>query len=173
MGTILFGKTQLAGDTPFEANRDPQFNGNLGPSGITSLDTQSAIEEVKSIVTGIARFASVFVANGTVGNNNWLGFNELVTSLTTPMVIPVKCILKEMAMSFNGTAVSGVLLIYKNGTNNPIDVVNSTVFTNVNTVKLITNLNIVLNPGDLIRAQWRDTGNNPADASLQFFFQTT
>lgn len=173
MGTLLFGRTQSAEDTPFEPNRNPQFNGNLGPSGITSLETQSAIEEVKNIVTGLARFAMVFVANGTVGNLNWLGFNELVTSQTTPMIIPVACVLKELAMSFNGAAVDGVLLIYKNGLVNPTNVIYSNTFTNVNTYKLMSGLNIPLAAGDRIAAQWQDTGDNPSDAALQFFFQTT
>jgi hypothetical protein len=171
--TLLFGRTQLAQSTPFEPNRNPQYGGNAGPSGIASLEVQSAIEEVKAIVASIARFAMVFVANGTVGNNNWLGFNELVTSQTTPMIIPVNCVLKEMAFSFSGAAVDGVLLIYKNGLVNPTNVIYSNTFTNVNTYKLMSNINIPLAQGDRIAAQWQDTGDNPSDAALQFFFQTT
>lgn len=173
MGVLLFGRTQLAQGTPFEPNRNPQFGGNAGPSGIVSEDVQSAIEEVKAVVTSIARFAMVFVANGTVGNNNWLGFNELVTSQTTPLIVPVACQLKELAMSFNGAAVDGVLLIYKNGLVNPTNVIYTNTFTNVNGFKLMTGLNIPLAAGDRISAQWQDTGDNPSDAALQFFFQTT
>lgn len=171
--TLLFGRTQLAQGTPFEPNRNPQYGGNAGPSGITSEDTQSAIEEVKALVVSKARFAMVFVANGTVGNNQWLGFNELVTSQTTPLIVPVACQLKELAMSFNGAAVDGVLRIFKNGLVNPTNVIYTNTFTDVNTSKLMTGLDINLAAGDLIRAQWQDTGNNPSDASLQFFFQTT
>jgi hypothetical protein len=170
---LLFGRTQLAQSTPFEPNRNPQYGGNAGPSGIASLEVQSAIEEVKAYVASIARFAMVFVANGAIGNNTWLGFNELVASNTTPMIIPVNCVLKEMAFSFSGVAVDGVLLIYKNGLLNPTNVIYINTFTNVNTYKLIPNINIALAAGDRIAAQWQDTGDNPSDGALQFFFQTT
>ena len=56
MGQILFGRTQLAVQTPFEPNRNPQWGGSAGPSGIVSIDVQSAIEEVKAQAFANDRF---------------------------------------------------------------------------------------------------------------------
>ncbi len=142
-------------------------------NGFTATDVQAAIVEARDNAVSKARFAMVFVHNGSVGNNTWLGFSELVPSNTTPLVVPVACKLTELAMSFAGANVDGVLLIYKNGTANPANVIYSNTFTNQNTSKLMTGLNITLNAGDLLRAQWQDTGDNPNDAALQWFFQTT
>ena len=38
----------VALSVPFEPNRDPQWNGNAGPSGIQSINVQDAIEEAKA-----------------------------------------------------------------------------------------------------------------------------
>lgn len=142
-------------------------------NGFTATNVQDAIIEAKDTAVGKARFAMVFAHNGTVGNNTWLGFNELVPSNTTPLIVPVDCKLSELAMSFAGANVDGVLLIYKNGTSNPANVIYSNTFTNQNTSKLMTGLNLSLVAGDQLRAQWQDTGDNPNDAALQWFFQAT
>lgn len=142
-------------------------------NGFTATDVQAAIEEAKNTAVGKARFAMTFIHNGSVGNNTWLGFSELVPSNTTPLVVPVACKLSELAMSFAGANVDGVLLIYKNGTANPANVIYSNTFTNQTTSKLMTGLNLTLAAGDLLRAQWQDTGDNPNDAALQWFFQAT
>jgi len=46
----------VAQSVPFEPNRNPQWGGNPGPSGITSIDVQSAIEEAKADALANARF---------------------------------------------------------------------------------------------------------------------
>lgn len=142
-------------------------------NGFTSTNVQSAIEEARSTAVSKARFALTFTHNGTVGNNTWLGFSELVPSNTTPIIVPINCILSELAMSFAGANVDGVLLIYKNGTTNPTNVIYSNTFTNQNLYKLMTGLNLSLVAGDQLRAQWQDTGDNPNDAALQWFFKAT
>lgn len=142
-------------------------------NGFIATNVQAAIEEARDSAVGKARFAMAFVHNSTVGNNTWLGFSELVPSNTTPLIVPVACKLTELAFSFAGANVDGVLLIYKNGTSNPANVVYSNTFTNHNTYKLMTGLNITLAAGDQLRAQWQDTGDNPNDAALQWFFQAT
>lgn len=142
-------------------------------NGFTATNEQDAIEEARDTAVGKARFAMLFVHNGTVGAGTWLGFSELVPSNTTPLVVPVAAKLKELAMSFKGANVDGVLKIFKNGTTDPTHVVASITFTNENTYKLVTGLDIDLVAGDLLRAKWTDTGDNPSDACLQWFFQTT
>lgn len=145
---------------------------NNSSNGFSANQVQPAIEEARNTAVGKARYAMVFVHNSTVGNNNWLGFSELVPSNTTPLVVPVGSKLSELAFSFAGSNVSGYMKIYKNGTDAG-NVVYTMTLTNDNVYKLATNVNVTLVSGDLLRAQWIDTGNNPNDACLQFFFQTT
>jgi len=61
--------SQVALSTPFEPNRNPQYGGNAGPSNITSIEVQSAIEEVKAI----ALSATVFLALSHYGGNANVG----------------------------------------------------------------------------------------------------
>jgi hypothetical protein len=46
----------VAEAVPFEPNRNPQWGGNVGPSGIQSTDVQSAIEEAKADALANDRF---------------------------------------------------------------------------------------------------------------------
>lgn len=142
-------------------------------NGFVATNVQAAIEEARDSAVGKARFGMAFVHNGSVGNNTWLGFSELVPSNTTPLIVPVNCKLTELAFSFAGANVDGVLLIYKNGIVNPLNVIYSNTFTNQNSFKLMSGLNLTLNAGDQLRAQWQDTGDNPNDVALQWFFQAT
>ncbi|MEO5348884.1 MAG: hypothetical protein H7836_04485 [Magnetococcus sp. YQC-3] len=142
-------------------------------NGFTATNEQAAIEEARNTAVGKARFAMAFVANGVLGNNTWLGFSELVPSNTTPLIIPVACTLKELAFSFAGANVDGQMKIFKNGLVNPTNVVYTMTLTNANTYKLDTGVNVNLVAGDRLSAQWIDTGDNPNDGCLQWFFQTS
>lgn len=145
---------------------------NNSANGFSSNQVQPAIEEARNTAVGKARYSMVFVHNSTVGGNNWLGFSELVPSNTTPMVIPVNSKMTELAFSFAGSNIDGQMKIFKNGTAVG-NVVHTMTLTNANTYQLDSGLSVSLNAGDLLRAQWTDTGDNPNDACLQFFFQTT
>ena len=61
--------TPVAISVPFEPNRNPQWGGNVGPSGIESVDVQSAIEEAKADALANDRFVllSHYGGNANVG----------------------------------------------------------------------------------------------------------
>lgn len=145
---------------------------NNSTNGFTANLTQPAIEEARNTAVGKARYAMVFVHNSTVGANNWLGFSELVPSNTTPLIVPVASTLKELAFSFAGANVDGQMKIYKNGTGSG-DIVYTMTLSNANLYQLDSSVNVALVAGDQLRARWSDTGDNPNDACLQWFFQTT
>lgn len=139
-------------------------------NGFTATNVQTGIEEAKNTATGLPRFTIVTSFNGTVSNNQWLGYNELIPGNVTPIVVPVKCKLTEISVSFNGSSVDGRLDVYKNGTNPGDIVVNTFTFTNVNTSQTVTGLNVSLNPGDNIRGRWIDSGENPSDMAVVYYF---
>lgn len=141
-------------------------------NGFTSTDTQAAIEEIG---TGLAttRFTIVTTFNGSIGNNQWLGYNELLPGNNVPIRLPVNCILKELSFSYSGTSVDGEFRLFKNGLVDPTNVVYTETFTNQDNGKIVSSLNISLSSGDYIVGKWIDTGTNPSDLALVYYFETT
>lgn len=141
-------------------------------NSFVATTVQAAIEEARDSAIAKARWGTVFTINGTVVNNTWLGFDALVPSDTTPIIVPRASNLVELGFSFAGANVDGEIKIYKNGTGAG-QLVYTMTLTNANVSKLDTGVNVSFAAGDLVRAHWTDTGDNPSDASLQFYFQTT
>jgi hypothetical protein len=84
---IIFGRTQLAVQTPFEPNRNPQWGGNAGPSGLVSIEAQSAIEEAKYTAPGTAsRFLLNLTYQGGAANH-WLQLDNAIGTDENPFII--------------------------------------------------------------------------------------
>lgn len=138
-------------------------------NGFIATDVQAAIEESKTSAPGKARASVTCTFNGAIGNNNWLGYNELLPGNTVPIRVPWNSTLKEITVSYtSGVAVDGQLVIYKNGTAAG-NIVHTETFTNQSDGKNIT-LSLSLTSGDTIRGRWRDTGDNPSDMAIVYFF---
>lgn len=142
-------------------------------NGFLSNNTQDAIEESKNTAVGKARFAITTVFNGTIGNNAWLGYSELLPGNTTPIRIPTSCILKEITLSWNGASVDGRFSIYKNGTAGGNIVYQSPNIVNQSGGIVFTDINISFVNGDFFVGRWTDNGDNPSDMAVVYFFQTT
>jgi len=142
-------------------------------NGFTSTNAQSAIEESKNTAVGKARFTIVTTFNSTVGNNNWLGYNELLPGNITPIRIPVSCVLKEITFSWSGAAVDGRYDLYKNGTaGGNIAYQTPNIVNQANGIN-ITGLNLSFVAGNFFIGRWIDNGDNPSDMAVVYFFQTT
>lgn len=139
-------------------------------NGFTASNVQTAIEEAKTSAPGKARASITCTFNGVIGANQWLGYNELLPGNTVPIRIPWDCTLKEVTVSYaSGTAVDGQIRIYKNGTAAG-NIVYTETFTNQNDGKNFSpNLSFV--SGDTLRGRWVDTGDNPNDMAIVYFFQ--
>ncbi len=85
--TILFGRTQQAIDTPFEPNRNPQWNGNVGPSGLTSIESQSAIEEAYFRAIANDRFLVLASYGGNANTGRYLEFFPTSASDISPIFL--------------------------------------------------------------------------------------
>lgn len=156
---------------------------NNTTNGFLSTTTQQAIEEIKTtIIPSLSRFSIITFFNGTIGNNQWLGYSELLPGNTTPIVIPINCTLKEITFSWNSTIslVGGLITItgnvdgrfdlYKNGTSSG-DIVFSRTFTNSGAGGVSTDINVNFNSGDIIIGRWVDQGDNPSDAAICYYLQ--
>lgn len=162
----------VAQSVPFEPDRDPQYGGNPGPSGITSEDVQSAIEEAKATAVAKVRFTIVTVHNGTITNNQWLGYSELLPGDLVGIRLPLACKLREISASFNNASVDGTIVLYQNGTlaGNIID--NTTfVLSNVTSGIIFTGIDYTFAANDVLRARWTDSGQNPSDLAIVYYFE--
>lgn len=137
-------------------------------NGFTSTNVQAAIEESKTSAPGKARASVTCTFNGSISNNTWLGYNELLPGNIVPIRVPWNSTLKEITVSYNGSSVDGQLVIYKNGTAAG-NIVHTETFTNQSGGKNIT-LSLSLVSGDTIRGRWTDTGDNPSDMAIVYFF---
>lgn len=159
--------TPVAQSVPFEPNRDPGFGG--GPSGISAENVQDAIEEAKVSAVSTPRFCIVCTFNGTVSNNQWLGYDNLLPGNDVPVIIPVNCVLREVTFSNQRTGVDGNLELFKNGFGGgnifatlPINNIQRDFFPGIDEP---------FTAGDFLVARWDDEGNNPNDLGLTYFFQ--
>lgn len=169
LGEALDQKFRSTTTTPIRAN------------GFVAQDTQTAIEEAKASAISTSRFVITTFFNGTIGNNNWLGFSEVLPGNQVPIRLPVKCRLKEIQFSYaqssllgpplNGEKVDGRYDLYKNGLTSPTNVVWQGSFTNQPAGKYFTNVNVDFNAGDWFVGRWVDLGDNPADMAITYFFE--
>lgn len=155
-------KNNVAGSTPFDNSTN----------GFAATDVQAAIEEAKATAVSKVRFTLVTTFNGVVGNNSWLGYSELLPGNTSPIRLPLACILREISFSWNGTSVDGTYRIYKNGTAAG-DIVYTTTFTNQNGGSQITGVNISFAANNFYSGFWVDAGDNPLDMSIVYYFEVT
>lgn len=107
--------TPVALSTPFEPNRNPQYNGNAGPSGLSSTEVQSAIEEARATAPGTAsRFVVFGGFDGTATTGRWLEIVANVASNVSGFVIAEPSILKAISIATENNSTTSVG-IYKNG----------------------------------------------------------
>jgi hypothetical protein len=142
-------------------------------NGFTAYISQEAIEEAKATAIGKPRFTIVTTFNGTIGANNWLGYSELLPGNTSPIRLPINCVLKELSFSWVGSAVDGQFELYTNGLVVANRIYQGPSWTNQASGAIITGLNITISANDYIVGKWIDTGDNPSDMALVYYFQVT
>lgn len=150
-------------------------------NGFSATESQTAIEEAKNKALGGSRFTLICTFNGTVGNNNWLGYNELLPGNQIPIRLPLKCRIREISFSYNQNTLLGVPLssenidgqfqIYKNGLTDPTNVIYTETFINQPGGKNVIGLSLDIAAGDFIVGKWIDTGDNPSDMAIVYFFE--
>jgi len=135
-------------------------------NGFAKKNVQEAIEEAKQNAEGFPRSSIRSIQNGTIGNNDWLGPNELMPD--TPMaVFPIKTKINEITwandidqtnrqfrIQFRSISKTGTIF-YTLDVDSPnpgygyVDAVNQ-----------------VFSAGTAIFAQYKDDGNNCRDLSI-------
>jgi len=156
----------VAAAVPFDGTEDT--NGVPVVPPFVAENARDGIIEARNQSVARIRTPIILLHNATMSNNFWHGYSELISSNTTPIVIPWNCTLKEYTFSSNKTSIDGRMDFYVNGTNAG-NIVYGVQFNNVDNT-LIDYPNIQLNAGDLLRLRWVDQGTNPSDTVSVLFF---
>lgn len=94
----------VALSTPFEPNRNPQYGGNVGPSGITSENVQDAIEEAKADALANDRFLVLGFYGGNANTGRYLEFFAGSASDVSPIFVAVTS--RLLTVTFQTTSAS-------------------------------------------------------------------
>lgn len=165
--------TPVAVSVPFEPNRNPQYGGNPGPSGLNSTDVQSAIEETKSFAANITRFTLTLLNNGTLSNGQRFTYSELLPN--TQVILPRACVLKELTFANSSANADWSFEVRRyTAASGYTSFTSLFTWTGTNTrVAFRSDRNDAFSAGDEIRIIFTDTGDNPRDSSMVLFFQNT
>lgn len=133
-------------------------------NGFTSTEVQSAIEEAKLAAQGFPRAGIRSSYNGAVGNNDWLGPNELLSN-TPLLVAPIALQINEISWGNQTTNVQFHIefrTVSKTGT-----IFYTLTVTSTNPgYGYVNGLTLNINPGDVVYAQYKDDGQNVSDLDL-------
>ena len=135
-------------------------------SGWSSSNVRDAIVESKTLAVDQTRTHRVFQHSGIMTDGFWHGYQDVLNSFDTPLVIPWDCTLKEYVISNAESNVSGQMDFYLNGTS-ACDIVHSITYTSMNRSQ-INYPDINMSSGDLLRLRWSSNGNSPRDVISTF-----
>lgn len=136
-----------------------------------SINLQDAVEEAGTGVTvalNTPRYTLVLQHNGTVGNNTFFGYSNLLPGDDTPIIVPIKSDLFEFTFSNSNSNADYTLEFRKNSTTG------TTFYTvsKVNTQFFVdTTVNESFLEGDEVYIKYIDDGNNASDVGLVLVFK--
>lgn len=145
---------QVASSVPFDNSSN----------GFVADDAQAAIEEARLYAQGFPRAGIRATANGTVGNNNWIGPTELLPN--TPMLVaPLNLQINEITWSNQNTNVQ-FHIEFRLGSKTGSIFYTLTVASPNPGYGYVSGLSFNLAPGDTVWAQYKDDGTNMSDADI-------
>ena len=145
------------------------FN-NTG-TDFVATELQGAVEEAGTGVTtalNTPRYTLVLQHNGTVGNNTFFGYSNLLPGDSTPIIVPIKSDLFEFTFSNSNSSADYTLEFRKNSTT-------GTAFYTVSKVNTQFFIDDIINEsfvaGDEVYIKYLDDGNNASDVGLVLVFK--
>jgi len=161
--------TNVAESTPFEPNRNPDTNGQVGT--IDRDETQSAIEFVFNNAPGkLARFTLTLLNNGTLSNGQRITYSELLPN--AQIIVPKRSRLKEAVFDNSRSNADWEIDFYRytKASNYTSGTLIYTWSPGDNTKNAVIARNDLFEAQDEIRCIYRDIGRNASDASLILYF---
>lgn len=156
-------KSPVAESIPFD-NSTAQFDSD--PENV-----QEAIDaggDKAQVALDTPRYSIPLIYNGTLSNNEFIGYSNLLPGDSTPIVVPIDSILEEYTFSNNSSTADYGIELRKN----------STVATPFNTVSkdntqffVESGIGESFNQGDTIYVKYIDEGSNARDVGIVLIFK--
>lgn len=135
---------------------------------VTEDNVQDAIGTGINTAIQTPRYTIPLLYNGTVGNNEFIGYTNLLPGDSTPIIIPVKSSLQEYTFSNGNSNADYTIELRKNSTT-------ATVFNTVsktNTQFFVeSSIGESFLAGDEIYIKYLDNGNNANDVAIILTFR--
>jgi len=134
----------------------------------TSISVQEAIEESKSTTEGKSRFVIGIIHNGTIGDEDYFGYNELINGYDTPLLVAKDSTFVEFTFSNQKDNASYSLYFFRN---DPDGTPFLTVSKTDTQYFVYTGISQNFNSGDRIYVQYIDNGINASDIGINLYFR--
>lgn len=140
------------------------------PTGSTLIsdNTEDAIKELDTAAQ-LPVFTIMLQHNGSVGNNTFLGYNELIPGNATPVIIPKDSEFVGFTFSNAQTTADFTLEFRKNGTG--VATFHTSVKTNTQFYSENLGTPQSFTAGDKIYVKYIDQGDNASDAAVVLVFR--
>lgn len=150
---------------------DDATNIRFTPTSLIPDDTvQEAIQNGVSNALNAPRYTIPLLYNGTVSNNEFIGYTNLIPGDSTPIIVPKTGFLEEYTFSNRNSNADYTIELRRNSTT-------ATVFdteSKTNTQSFIKDgINEPFNAGDEIYVKYLDNGNNATDVVIILLFRAT
>jgi len=137
-------------------------------NGFIAKDTQTAIEEVRSIANPLIVPINL-IYNGTLSNGNFIGYNNLLPGDLTPIIVPISGTFTGFTWS-NRDADSDFDLEFRKNTTGGSPFFTWSV-TNTKTADVNLGTPETITAGDTFYVKYVDQGSNATDASIVLKFK--
>lgn len=134
---------------------------------ILATTVQEAVNSGVGTALNTPRFSIPLVYNGTLSNNEFIGYSNLIPGDSTPIVIPIDCVMEEYTFS-NSNMADFTIELRKNSTT--ATVFNSTSKTDTDNF-VASGINETFTQGDTIYIKYIDNGTNAQDAGIVLIFR--
>ena len=156
---------ELTADAVAFDNSAPVFT-ESNPDNVQ--DAIAAGGEKAQVALDTPRYAIALQYNGTVRNNTFFGYSNLIPGDDTPVVIPVKSQLIEYSFSNSSSGADYTIEIRKGSTTSTV--LDTQAQTNTQFF-VRSGLAIDFDAGDTIFCKYLDNGKNASDAAIVLFFK--
>lgn len=135
---------------------------------ISENTVQEAIGAGVSTALNTPRYTIPLIYNGTLSNNEFIGYSNLLPGDDTPIVIPVDSTLEEYTFSNKNNNADFTIELRKNGTT--ASVFNTRSVTNTQSY-VENSIGELFSAGDTIYIKYIDDGSNASDSAIILVFK--
>lgn len=166
---VLIGETNVGEelDIPTELDLVAANVEYIPQSPITASNAQAAILQAAQFGTSLPRFPFILIHNGTMSNNQNVGWSNLANS--SPLIVPTKARIAEFVLQSPSTDADGAFELRKNTTGgSPLFTFS---FTNLSPTIFVPSA-IDFEQGDILYVKYIDNGGNINDAVICIWWQS-